>query len=44
LAREIEARFRSDDKLRAHALAEEYVQTWPSGTHRVAVRHFGGLP
>jgi transmembrane sensor len=44
LAREIEARSRSGDQLRAHALAEEYVQTWPAGTHLVAVRHFGGLP
>ncbi len=44
LAREVEARFRSGDQLRAHALAEEYLKTWPSGTWRRAVRHFGGLP
>ena len=44
LAREVEARFRSGDKLRAHALAEEYVKTWPSGSRMGAVRHFGGLP
>ena len=44
LAREIEARFRSGDKLRARALAEEYLKTWPSGSRLGAVRHFGGLP
>ena len=44
LAREVEARFRSGDNLRAHALAEEYLKTWPSGSRMVAVRHFGGLP
>jgi transmembrane sensor len=43
LAREVEARFRAGDKARAHALAEEYVKTWPSGTRMRAVRHFGGL-
>jgi transmembrane sensor len=44
LAREVEARFRSGDKARARALAEEYVKTWPSGSRIRAVRHFGGLP
>jgi transmembrane sensor len=44
LAREVEARFQSGDKLRAHALAEEYVKTWPLGSRMGAVRHFGGLP
>jgi len=44
LAREVEARARSGDKIRARALAEEYIRTWPSGTRTRAVRHFGGLP
>jgi len=44
LAREVEARFRSGDRYRARALAEEYVETWPAGAHLNAVRHFGGLP
>lgn len=44
LAREVEARFRSGDRSSARALAEEYLDTWPSGTHLRAVRHFGGLP
>ena len=44
LAREVEARFRSGEKARARALAEEYVKTWPSGARIHAVRHFGGLP
>jgi transmembrane sensor len=44
LAREIEARSKSGDKAAAHALAEEYVKLWPSGSRLRAVRHFGGLP
>jgi transmembrane sensor len=44
LAREVEARFHAGDPTRAHALAEEYLKTWPSGTWLRAVRHFGGLP
>jgi transmembrane sensor len=44
LAREVEARSRSGDKLRARALAEEYQKLWPSGSRLAAVRHFGGLP
>jgi transmembrane sensor len=44
LAREVEARFRSGDPTAAHALAEEYVKTWPTGSRLRAVRHFGGLP
>ena len=44
LAREVETRFRAGDNARAHALAEEYVRTWPSGARTRAVRHFGGLP
>lgn len=44
LAREVEARSRSGDRLRARALAEEYVKLWPSGSRMAAVRHFGGLP
>jgi len=44
LAREVEARSRSGDRSSARALAEEYLEAWPSGTHRRAVRHFGGLP
>jgi hypothetical protein len=44
LAREIEARYRSGDHAEAHALAEEYLETWPAGAHLRAVRHFGGLP
>jgi transmembrane sensor len=44
LAREVEARFRAGDQAQAHALAAEYVKTWPSGSRLRAVRHFGGLP
>jgi transmembrane sensor len=44
LAREVESSFQSGDKIRARALAEEYIKTWPSGTRLRAVRHFGGLP
>jgi transmembrane sensor len=44
LAREVESSFQAGDKIRARALAEEYVKTWPSGTRLRAVRHFGGLP
>jgi transmembrane sensor len=44
LAREVESRFNAGDKIRARALAEEYVKTWPSGARLRAVRHFGGLP
>jgi len=44
LAREIEARHKSGDQVGAHALAEEYVKTWPSGIRLRSVRHFGGLP
>jgi transmembrane sensor len=44
LAREVESRFQAGDKIRARALAEEYLKTWPSGTRLRMVRHYGGLP
>lgn len=44
LAREVESSFQAGDKIRARALAEEYIKTWPSGSRLRAVRHFGGLP
>jgi TolA-binding protein len=44
LAREVESRSQAGDKIRARALAEEYLKTWPSGARLRMVRHYGGLP